>query len=94
MNKYLEERNRTVEDLLLIQKIRLLNEVDEDSTVFQAVSQMASMNVGVTMIKGKNGAIAGIFTERDYLKKIVVQDKSSRSVLIKDVMTPANILGS
>lgn len=93
MQNYLEMRHRTVNDVIKSQPTKLLNTIYEDQTVLEAVKQMVSLNVGVTMVINKDtGMIAGIFTERDYLRKLVVLDKQSRNVLIKDVMTPGKDL--
>ncbi len=53
---------------------------------------MVKLGVGVTMVKSKDGRVAGIFTERDYLRKIAASDRKSRDVLVREVMTPAETL--
>ena len=40
-----------------------------------------------SMLVQENGALLGIFTERDYARKIVLQGKSSANTLIEEVMT-------
>lgn len=41
---------------------------------------------------GQNKSIAGIVTERDYLRKIIVQGRSSKSTKVGDIMTEENKL--
>lgn len=63
-------------------------------TVFDAVKAMTSHNVGALLVMkdGGDGAIAGIITERDYLRKIIVQGRSSKSTKVGDIMTEENKL--
>ncbi|XP_075517022.1 CBS domain-containing protein CBSX3, mitochondrial isoform X1 [Primulina tabacum] len=60
-----------------------------DDTVYDAVKHMAKNNVGslVVMKPGEQQTIAGILTERDYLLKMIVQDRSSKHTQVKDIMT-------
>jgi CBS domain-containing protein len=48
---------------------------------------MAEKNVGVVLVIDK-GKIEGIFSERDYARKVALEGKSSRELLIKEVMSP------
>ncbi|XP_073052915.1 CBS domain-containing protein CBSX3, mitochondrial [Primulina eburnea] len=60
-----------------------------DDTVYDAVKHMAKNNVGslVVLKPGEQQTIAGILTERDYLLKMIVQDRSSKHTQVKDIMT-------
>ncbi|XP_073135796.1 CBS domain-containing protein CBSX3, mitochondrial [Henckelia pumila] len=60
-----------------------------DDTVYDAVKQMAKNNVGslVVLKPGEQQMIAGILTERDYLRKMIVQDRSSKHTQVKEIMT-------
>ena len=60
--------------------------VDRDASVFDAISLMAETNVGAVLIR-EGDVICGIFTERDYLQKIVLKSRSSRQTLVGEVMT-------
>lgn len=60
--------------------------VDKTETVFDAISLMADLNIGAVLVR-QNDAIAGIFTERDYLQKIALKDRSSKETRVVDVMT-------
>ncbi|KAL3692620.1 hypothetical protein R1sor_006271 [Riccia sorocarpa] len=65
-----------------------------DDTVFDAVKQMTSQNVGALLVvkPGEADDIAGIVTERDYLRKIIVQGRSSKTTKVGDIMTEENKL--
>jgi CBS domain-containing protein len=62
--------------------------IDGDATVFDAVRAMVDANVGAILVTGHDAnQIAGIFTERDYLRRIAVEGRTSRETNVRDVMT-------
>ncbi|XP_077210760.1 CBS domain-containing protein CBSX3, mitochondrial-like [Tasmannia lanceolata] len=65
-----------------------------DDTVYDAVKHMTQKNVGslVVVKPGEPKLIAGIITERDYLRKIIVQGRSSKSTKVGEIMTDENKL--
>ncbi|KAF7816271.1 CBS domain-containing protein CBSX3, mitochondrial [Senna tora] len=65
-----------------------------DDTVYDAVQSMTQHNVGALVVvkPQEQNAIAGIITERDYLRKIIVQGRSSKSTKVGDIMTEENKL--
>ncbi|XP_077219202.1 cystathionine beta-synthase (CBS) family protein [Tasmannia lanceolata] len=65
-----------------------------DDTVYEAVKSMTQHNVGALVVvkPGEKKSIAGIITERDYLRKIIVQGRSSKSTKVGDIMTEENKL--
>ncbi|KAJ3698174.1 hypothetical protein LUZ61_001879 [Rhynchospora tenuis] len=65
-----------------------------DDTVYDAVQSMTQHNVGALVVvkPGEQKAVAGIITERDYLRKIIVQGRSSKSTKVGDIMTEENKL--
>jgi CBS domain-containing protein len=69
--------------------------ISGDATVFDAVKKMVDANVGAILVTGKNpDSIEGIFTERDYLRRIAVEGRTSRDTLVRDVMTsPVLVVG-
>uniref|UniRef100_A0A8R7PZY0 CBS domain-containing protein n=1 Tax=Triticum urartu TaxID=4572 RepID=A0A8R7PZY0_TRIUA len=60
-----------------------------DDSVYDAVKSMTQHNVGALVVvkPGEDKSIAGIVTERDYLRKIIVQGRSSKSTKVGDIMT-------
>lgn len=65
-----------------------------EDTVYDAVKSMTQHNVGALVVlkPGEEKSIAGIVTERDYLRKIIVQGRSSKSTKVGDIMTEENNL--
>lgn len=56
-----------------------------DESVFAAISKMVDHNVGSIVIV--DDGVEGIFTERDYLRDIILEERSSKTTAIRDVMT-------
>ncbi|XP_073134105.1 CBS domain-containing protein CBSX3, mitochondrial-like [Henckelia pumila] len=65
-----------------------------DDTVYDAVKSMTQHNVGALLVvkSGEQKSIAGIVTERDYLRKMIVQGRSSKTTKVGDIMTEENKL--
>ena len=57
-----------------------------DQTVFEALEIMLNKNVSALLILDK-GALKGIFTERDYARKVILRGKASRDTKLHEVMT-------
>ena len=57
-----------------------------DTTVYQALKLMADKNIGALVVLDK-GKMVGIFTERDYARKVILRGKSSMEMPIKEIMT-------
>ncbi len=57
-----------------------------DATVLDALREMAARDVGALVVVDGD-AIAGIFSERDYARKLALQGKSSRNTPVWAVMT-------
>lgn len=57
-----------------------------DATVYDALSIMAEKNIGaLTVLEGDE--LAGIFSERDYARKVILKGKTSKEMKVRDVMT-------
>lgn len=76
----------TVKDLLKGQSSSTAISVSPTDTVYRALQLMAENNVGAVMIC-EEGKIVGIFTERDYCRKIILMGRSSVNTPIQDIMT-------
>ena len=60
--------------------------IDGGATVFDAVKAMVEANVGALLVTDGE-EIEGIFTERDYLRRIAVEGRRSRDTLVREVMS-------
>jgi CBS domain-containing protein len=63
-----------------------VHSIRPDATVFEAVQLMAQKNVGALLVVDAD-RIAGIVTERDYARKVVLMDRSSRVTPVRDIMS-------
>lgn len=60
--------------------------VTPETLVYNALEKMSAHEIGAVLIMESN-KLNGIFTERDYLKKIILHDHSSRTTTVGEVMT-------
>jgi CBS domain-containing protein len=65
---------------------RDVNTVSPDETVFDALALMAKKEIGALVVV-KKGKMVGIFSERDYARKVILKGKSSRKTRVRDIMT-------
>ena len=61
-------------------------EVDAGASVMEAVRAMGKLKVGAVAVM-ENGKLAGIFTERDLMMRVVDKERSPRETKVRDVMT-------
>jgi CBS domain-containing protein len=76
---------KTVRDILEL-KGREVWRVERDATVFEALQLMAQKEVGALVVMD-GGKIAGIISERDYARKIVLLGRTSPNTLVAEIMT-------
>jgi len=77
----------TLEDFLKLNKNRKIWTILKDQNVRQALILMSENNIGAIIIVDDNDFPIGIFSERDYARKIVLKGKSSKDTLLDEVMT-------
>lgn len=71
---------------ILEEKGHALLYVSPDATVFEALGVMAEKNVGaLVVLEGER--LAGIFSERDYARKIILLGKASKETRVREIMT-------
>ena len=75
----------TVKDILQAKGHEVLS-VTPDATVYEALKIMADKNVGALVVLDGE-AVAGIMSERDYARKVVLHGKSSRGMRVREIMT-------
>ena len=60
--------------------------ITPDTSVYHALELMVEKNVSALLVM-ENDKLAGIFTERDYARKVALKGKSSKETQIGDIMT-------
>ena len=60
--------------------------IDPDATVFDALRQLEERNVGALLVM-KGEQLVGIFSERDYARRMILQGRTSRETPVREVMT-------
>jgi len=76
-----------LEDFLKLNKNRQIWTISKDQSVREALILMSEKNIGAIIIVDNNDFPIGIFSERDYARKIVLKGKSSKDTLLDEVMT-------
>jgi CBS domain-containing protein len=76
---------KTVQQLLAT-KSTLVYSVSPATSVLDALGLLMEKNISSLLVQDE-GALVGIFTERDYARKIILQGKSSADTLVGEVMT-------
>jgi len=60
--------------------------IDPEATVFEALRRMEEKNVGALLVM-KGDLLAGIFSERDYARRMILQGRTSKETPVREVMT-------
>lgn len=60
--------------------------ITPDTTVYDALRLMADKDVGALLVMD-SGRLAGILSERDYARKVILFNKASRETLVREIMT-------
>ncbi len=71
---------------LLEERPRAPLSVSPDDTVFSALELMAKNDIGAVLVMRGDG-LAGIFSERDYARKVILLGKSSKETMVREIMT-------
>jgi len=80
---------KTVKHLLDTKQVRIIS-VPENISVLEALKVMTEKNISAVLVM-EDQKLHGIFTERDYARKIILQGKSSKDTLISEAMTATPI---
>ena len=77
---------------ILQRKGNLVYSISPDDTVYNGLELMVENNLGALLVVD-NGHFTGIFTERDYARKVILRGKASRETLVKEIMSehPATV---
>jgi CBS domain-containing protein len=66
---------------------RTIHTITPEASVFDALKLMAEKNVGALLVMSRGELPVGIFTERDYARKIILMARASKDTPVRDVMT-------
>jgi CBS domain-containing protein len=80
----------TARQLLQAKKDPEIHSVTPDDTVFHALEIMAKANVGAVLVCDQD-KLAGIFSERDYARKVILLGRCSLETAVKEIMTSETI---
>lgn len=76
---------KTVRQIIEGKRSRLLS-IAPDATVYDALKTMADHEIGALVVLDQ-GHLVGIFSERDYARKVILHGKSSKETLVSEIMT-------
>lgn len=76
----------TVKDLL-DKKGRVIHSISPDATVYEALQKMAEAGVGALLVMDEANSVVGILSERDYARKIILSDRTSRQTKVSEIMS-------
>lgn len=79
-------QNTDIVGALLRDKAQAIHSIPPSTVVLDAIALMAERNIGALPVV-QEGKLIGMFTERDYTRKIVLMGRTSRETLVGDIMT-------
>jgi CBS domain-containing protein len=62
--------------------------VAPEQTVYEAIALMAEKNIGAAPVVAQ-GKLMGMFSERDYTRKVILQGRASRDTKVEEIMSSA-----
>jgi len=71
---------------VLEEKGNAVLQIEADATVFDAIKRMVESNVGALLVT-ENGKLAGIVTERDYLRRVTLEGRTEKETLVSEIMS-------
>lgn len=77
---------KTVAELLRIKPARIVS-VGPTQSVLEAIKVLAAEDIGAAIVM-EGGRLAGIFSERDYTRKVILKGRSSDTTRVEEIMTP------
>lgn len=63
-----------------------IQSISPKATVYEALEKMSEKEIGALVVM-ENKKVVGIISERDYARKIILQGKTSKQTLVKEVMS-------
>jgi CBS domain-containing protein len=79
---------------ILDEKGRDVLRIEATASVFEAVQQMVEANVGSLLVTEGGGDIAGIVTERDYLRRVTLEGRTDRDTAVGEIMSSPVVIAN
>ena len=64
----------------------VVHTIGPEATVYDAIARMDELRIGALFVV-EDSRLVGVFSERDYARKIILQDRASKQTRIREVMT-------
>jgi CBS domain-containing protein len=77
---------KTVAELLRAKPARVVK-VTPDQSVLEAIKILATENIGAAMVMNGD-RLAGIMSERDYTRKVILKGREAETTKVEEIMTP------
>ena len=81
---------KSVANILKSKPDQTVYKIAPDVSVYDALRLMADKNIGALLV-AEDDKIVGIFTERDYARKVVLMERSSKQTAVREIMTSSVI---
>ncbi|MCA9742034.1 CBS domain-containing protein [candidate division KSB1 bacterium] len=77
---------QTVAHILDVKESSAIYFVSPDDTVYTAIEMMAQKSIGALVVL-ERGKLVGILSERDYARKVILKNRSSKATPVREIMT-------
>ena len=71
---------------ILTKKGPVVHTINKTATVYDAIAKMVEAHAGSVIVTDDDDTVCGIFTERDYLRRIALEGRTSRTTQVMEVM--------
>jgi len=77
---------KTVRELLK-HKGGAVHTISPEASVYEALERMAQHEVGSLVVLDERGELAGLISERDYARKVILKGRASRDLEVREIMS-------